>query len=400
MTRAIVFDDGKGLLAPLTDLRAAFDVRTGALTTLERLAAVWNLPAEPRELRVPDHHAALTRERHPGASVNQPLASTDADYLLLSGRWARCTAPRDLALGQALVEPITGDLVAARVRAGDVDAVLAGQVRERRVSVTTSGTSRELLARAWHARSDRDACLAFDLAHLLSREHAAGADLYVDPTATVHPSAIFDTAAGPVFIDEHAVVRPGAILVGPVYVGRKSTVLERATIRPSTALGPSCKVAGEVGGTIFQGFSNKAHDGYLGDSWLGEWVNLGAGTTNSNLLNTYAEVVCRATPASSNERTGETFLGCVLGDHVKTAICTRIMTGSIAHTGVMHAATTAMSGTLGAFAWVTDATPAPGKPFRLDKFLEVAKAVMARRSVQPSAAYAAALARLHDGAHR
>jgi acetyltransferase-like isoleucine patch superfamily enzyme len=181
-------------------------------------------------------------------------------------------------------------------------------------------------------------------------------------------------------------------------VGPHSTVLERATIRQHTAIGPWCKVNGEVGGTIFQGYANKAHDGYLGDSWMGEWVNLGAGTTNSNLLNTYGEIVSRATPDGKNERTGENFLGAVIGDHVKTAICTRIMTGSVLHTGSMFATTAPVSGCVGAFTWATD-DPDTGRPshrpYRLDKFGEVMRAAMARRKVEPSEAYLRRLAELH-----
>jgi bifunctional N-acetylglucosamine-1-phosphate-uridyltransferase/glucosamine-1-phosphate-acetyltransferase GlmU-like protein len=168
-------------------------------------------------------------------------------------------------------------------------------------------------------------------------------------------------------------------------------VLERATIRPNTVIGPYCKVAGEVSGVIFQGFSNKAHDGFLGDSWLGEWVNLGAGTTNSNLLNTYGEVIALGSPGGSYERTGEQFLGAIIGDHVKTAICTRIMTGAVIHTGAMLAQTAAVTGCVGPFAWCTDEGV---KQYRPAKFIEVAKAAMARRGVVPSAGYLSTVSEL------
>ncbi len=161
-------------------------------------------------------------------------------------------------------------------------------------------------------------------------------------------------------------------------------MLERATIRQNTAVGPWCKVNGEIGGVLFQGYSNKAHDGYLGDSFVGEWVNLGAGTTNSNLLNTYGEVITRATPDGKHERTGETFLGAIIGDHVKTAICTRIMTGSVLHTGGMFATTAAVSGCVAPFTWATDAGQ---RPYRFEKFIEVARAAMSRRKITPSGAY-------------
>jgi hypothetical protein len=153
-------------------------------------------------------------------------------------------------------------------------------------------------------------------------------------------------------------------------------------------------VAGEVSGVIFQGYSNKAHDGFLGDSWVGEWVNLGAGTTNSNLLNTYGEVIMRATPESPLERTGEQFMGAIIGDHVKTAICTRIMTGSSIGTGAMIATTAAVTGAVPGFAWCTDEGR---RHYSLHKFGQAAKAVMGRRQVVPSKAYADRIAEVHAG---
>jgi UDP-N-acetylglucosamine diphosphorylase/glucosamine-1-phosphate N-acetyltransferase len=224
--------------------------------------------------------------------------------------------------------------------------------------------------------------------------HFGDRGLHIAATARVYPTVVLDCEHGPVVIEEHAVVRPGAVICGPAYVGPHSTVLDCAVIRGNTAIGPHCKVAGEVSGTVFQGYANKAHDGFLGDSWVGEWVNLGAGTTNSNLLNTYSEIICRATPEGPNERTGETFLGAVVGDHVKTAICTRIMTGAILHTGSMFATTAPISGTVARFTWATDAG---SRAYRFDKFLDVARAAMARRKVEPSAAYIERLRALHEG---
>jgi NDP-sugar pyrophosphorylase family protein len=206
-------------------------------------------------------------------------------------------------------------------------------------------------------RTYRDAAIKSDLARLTSQARPRALQgvttigshpISIHESAKVSPGVILDAEAGPIFIDEDAVVRPGAIIVGPVYVGPHVTVLDRCLLKSCTARSaPTAKIAGEVGGTIFQGFANKAHDGHLGDSWVGEWANLGAGTTNSNLLNTYDQVICRATPGGPNERTGEQFLGAIIGDHVKFAICSRIMTGSILHTGCMFAQSAAVSGCVG-----------------------------------------------------
>lgn len=402
MRRAIIFDDGRGLLAPLTDTRPAFDIRTGAMTTLERLRL--GLGLDVVALLTPPGLAPLTAEMHPGTPVNS-LEGIDGDVLLLSGR---CPLPykeiASLQPGEALTEGGSGDLVAMATTAASVPKLFAGEpVPSRHIQFAAPA----LLSRPWHVRTFRDSSLHADLAILTASgdagpspalEHATvivGGALRVHPTAKIYPGVILDCENGPIVIDEGVTLRPACTLIGPVYVGPHSTVLDRAVIRGHTAIGPWCKVAGEVAGTIFQGYSNKGHEGYLGDSWVGEWSNFGAGTTNSNLLNTYGEVISRATPGGSNERTGQQFLGCIVGDHVKFAICTRIMTGSVVHTGTMWAAGKAVSGSVAPYSWVTDEGT---KPFRLDKFTEIARTVMGRRKVVPSGAYVARLGELHAGA--
>jgi UDP-N-acetylglucosamine diphosphorylase/glucosamine-1-phosphate N-acetyltransferase len=408
MLTAYLFDDGLPELAPLNDLRASFDIRTGALTTFERLCHAMRLNVVG--MRVPQGLAAITSKRH-SAPVNIPVPGT-APVLLLNGRCALPPAgAANLQPGEALVEEGTGSLIAAALPPAEAQAFLdSGTLSARQQSVPAPA----LLSRPWHVRRFRDEALKLDLSLLESAENGAltstqepqaprrydpgpgllhlGGNAIIHPDAKVYPGVTLDSEHGPIHIAQHAVIRPGAILIGPCYVGPSSVVLERATIRAWTAIGPWCKVNGEMSGTIFQGYANKAHDGYVGDSYLGEWVNLGAGTTTSNLLNTYGEIIARALPTGPNERTGETFLGAIIGDHVKTAICTRIMTGSVLHTGCMIATTAAAAGCVGPFAWATDAGT---RRYRLDKFLEMARAAMGRRKVEPSAAYVERLGQLH-----
>ena len=420
MLSVTLFDDGLGLLSPLTDLRANFEIRTGALTMLERLnlcARLFDLPA-PDALIVPQPLAALTRERHT-LRVNDLRALPDT-LLLINGACPLTTPAyaEGLELGAALIDTATNCIILAHIRRDQIDQVLTHDLKGLRIAKSELDN---LLSRPWHIRKLRDESLRLDLHWLMSaalglppkdlsqfqfRTHAA-------KSARVHPSTIFDTEQGHIYIDEHAVIRPGAILVGPVYIGPHSTVLEHSLIKSNTAIGPHCKVAGEISGTIFQGYANKSHEGHLGDSWIGEWANLGAGTTNSNLLNTYGDIVCRplvlnlgtTTPrvvseptaippnasrsvavpnAGPNERTGQQFLGATIGDHVKTAICTRIMTGAIVGTGTMFAASAPLRGTIPPLSWITDSGT---KPFAMDKFIEIAKTVMSRRKIVPSEAY-------------
>ncbi len=390
MASLIVFDDGKGQLGPLTDLRPAFDLRTGAFTTLERTETFWG--ERISGLVVPPHLAAITRERH-GLPVNGDIEPDEEGALILNGRcplWRSREAPMT---GFGRFEESSGDLVIAALERDDARRFVRGEhveVRRRPESLRSC-----LISRPWHIRTWRDEVIRDDLREIEGHKPGPGEippgvgligsdGVRIQPSARVYPTAVLDTESGPILIGDHAVVRPGAVITGPAYIGPHSTVLDRAVIRANTSIGPWCKVAGEVSGTIFQGYANKAHDGFLGDSYVGEWANLGAGTTNSNLLNTYGEVLARATPGSSIERTGETFLGCIIGDHAKFAICTRIMTGSVVHTGAMWAATAPVSGCVAPFAWVTDAG---AKRYRFDKFAEVARTVMGRRGVTPSEAY-------------
>ncbi len=411
MMQLVMFEDGLGEIGPLCDLRPSFAVRTGALTTRERM--VRSLGLTEAAIFVRPELIPMAKSRKGEPPVNE-LPIGHEPVLVVNGRCAAVWDEiRELKVGEALVEAWSGHLIAAVLERERARVVLNG-AHGVDAKTTKELAAPALISRPWHARTFRDRAIDADLALLLDAakagaewrdlSDAAGVVTFghhpamAAATARIYPGVVLDREHGPIVIDEHAVVRPGVTIIGPAYIGKHSQSLDKALIKGHTAIGPWCKIAGEVGGTIFHGFANKAHDGHLGDSWVGKWANLGAGTTNSNLLNTYAEVVAQATPSGRNERTGHQFLGCVLGDHVKTAICTRIMTGTIVHTGAMLAQSGAVSGCIDRFAWATDA--APSMPlgtsrYRIEKFLEVAKAVMGRRKLEMSDVYAARLMALH-----
>lgn len=136
---------------------------------------------------------------------------------------------------------------------------------------------------------------------------------------------VVDTKAGPIIIERNAQIGPFCFIRGPVYIGANSRILEHASIKDSVAISSTCKVGGEVEATTIEPYSNKQHHGFLGHSYLGSWVNLGAGTCNSDLKNSYNEVQ-QETP-TGKYASGMQFLGCVVGDYAKTAINTSIFTG-------------------------------------------------------------------------
>lgn len=140
---------------------------------------------------------------------------------------------------------------------------------------------------------------------------------------------ILNASVGEIVIDNDAEIQDGAILKGPIYLGKNSTIKMGAKIHGNVSIGNNCKVGGEVCDSIFQAYSNKGHDGFLGHSYLGEWCNLGADTNNSNLKNTFDKVRIWNYASEKFDRTDLQFLGMIMGDHSKTGINTMLNTGTV-----------------------------------------------------------------------
>ncbi|MGH7508570.1 MAG: putative sugar nucleotidyl transferase [Gemmatimonadales bacterium] len=191
--------------------------------------------------------------------------------------------------------------------------------------------------------------------------------------AAVEPGAVFDLRHGPVVLDNGAEVRNGTRLEGPAYVGPGTRVLG-GYVRGSV-LGPECRVRGEVAISVFLGFANKSHDGFVGHSVVGQWVNLGAGTTTSNLKNTYGPV--RLEVDGERIETGRINLGTLFGDHAKTAIGTMLATGTVVSAGANVFGTPTPPKYIPPFAWGC----AGAERMSEEGFLRVAERVMARRNV-------------------
>lgn len=149
--------------------------------------------------------------------------------------------------------------------------------------------------------------------------------LFVAPEAQVGPFLALDTSAGPILIDRGATIGPHCFLRGPIYIGPKCRVIEHSAIKDAVSLGHTTKIGGEVEASVVEAFTNKQHHGFLGHSYLGSWINLGAGTCNSDLKNTYGAV--RMDYRGESVATGMQFVGCMIGDYSKSAINTGIFTG-------------------------------------------------------------------------
>jgi UDP-N-acetylglucosamine diphosphorylase / glucose-1-phosphate thymidylyltransferase / UDP-N-acetylgalactosamine diphosphorylase / glucosamine-1-phosphate N-acetyltransferase / galactosamine-1-phosphate N-acetyltransferase len=145
--------------------------------------------------------------------------------------------------------------------------------------------------------------------------------------AEIGQYAVIDTSHGPIVLDKNVKVGPFCYLSGPVYAGPNTRVIEHAALKDAVSLGHTVKIGGEVEASVIEPYSNKQHHGFLGHSYLGSWINLGAGTCNSDLKNTYGAINMQY--GASRVPTGMQFMGCIMGDYTKTAINTGIFTGKV-----------------------------------------------------------------------
>ncbi len=206
---------------------------------------------------------------------------------------------------------------------------------------------------------------------------------------TVEPGVTFDTSRGAIVIEQHAYVRSGTRLEGPVYVGAGTEILGGQVT--ACTIGPRCKVRGEMLATVVLGYANKAHDGFIGHSVLGRWVNLGAGTVTSNLKNTYGSV--RIVVGEERMETGRQNLGTLFGDHAKTAIGTMLETGTLVGTGANVFGDVRPPKYVPPFAWGST-----GERMQREGFLTVATRVMPRRQVEMTDEVRTGLAMIYDHA--
>ncbi len=167
-----------------------------------------------------------------------------------------------------------------------------------------------------------EADLRRNLLSLIEGKKDIGKDIFVGEGVIMEPNLFFDTSKGQIVIGDRTLVKANAILRGPLSVGRDCVINSFAEISTSQ-IGDMCKVGGEVHGSIIAGYSNKQHTGSLGHSYVGKWVNIGGGTSVSDLKNTYGTIKVKG------EDTGQQFLGCIIGDYAKTAINTSIFCGKV-----------------------------------------------------------------------
>lgn len=373
MTLVFVDDDRAAQLDPFALTRPACELRAGAELVRRR----W-------ELALAAQATGFIGAAHLGA-FDEPGAARPASGRLAAGTIlvnGRCAV--DLATApSAEVYHCDGRVAAVRLAEGmDVDAVRAVPIESLAGDRPFASVGGQWIDNVWDLVRTLPAQLELDIANLATRlDVSSPADVtklgshavHVERGATIEPHVVIDATAGAVLVRRGAVVHAFTRLVGPCVIGEDSVV--NGGRIASSSIGDRCRVCGEVSTTILIGHANKAHDGFIGHSVLGRWVNLGASTVNSNLKNTYG-TVSLWTPRGV-EDTGLQFLGTFFGDHAKTAIGTRLNTGTVIGAGANVFGLSMPGKHVPPFAWGAEGS----RHWELDAFLVTAERVMRRRDI-------------------
>ena len=374
--------DPVGLSRPL------FELQCGITNLAEKLIA----RTQPAEVAcfVPDYLAEVYRTECAWC-VNDLAALAGDDLLLVNARvkadslTIEADGPSEIGLAE------DGTLLYARVGADDLGkiegACIASWIDKAREVLPTVQANLPTWNYAWDLMLANPEELTADFA-ALGRSGIEGSveqpnairgsakDVFIAPGAVIHPMVVFDAEHGPIYIDENVEVHPFTRIEGPCYVG-KGSILLGAKCREGNYIGPSCRIGGEVEESIIQGYSNKYHDGFLGHAYVGQWVNLGAQTTNSDLKNDYSTVSVILDGRRPVD-TGSTKVGSLIGDHTKTSIGTLFNTGSVAGAmAIIMATGEPLPKFIPSFAWFLKGVTTKG--FGRKKLYETARTAMSRR---------------------
>ena len=392
--RLILYDgppEKRANFHPLSLSRPIWELRCGITTLGEKLIAKTGA-AEVAGF-VPEYMAEAYAART-AMKVNDAAALAGDDLLVVNARVKAAgldvapVGPSEVGLdeeGQILYARIAqGDL--GKLKADGIETLLASAKAEL-PNVTCSAPTYKYI---WD--------LVLENPEQIARDFAAGGrsgiegdveqpcairgserDVYVAAGAKVHPMVVIDAENGPVYLDEDVEVHPFTRIEGPCYVGKKSILLG-AKCREGNSIGPVCRIGGEVEESIIQGYSNKYHDGFLGHAYVGECVNLGALTTNSDLKNDYSEVSV-VMDGRNPIKTGSNKVGSMIGDHTKTSIGTLFNTG--AYVGAMcliMATGKPLAKFIPSFSWLLEGVVTKG--FGKKMLYKTAAVAMGRRKCQ------------------
>ncbi len=414
MAKLALFEDAGVLhLKPLVHTRPVFELRPGILSIRKRLEL--DLGREADFLVCRREVDAFMGHESPGV-VTRSVADPDG-CLLVNGRLIAVSADLTSTWRRMLEEGserpdrstvwISGATVAAAWLPPSTTLEVAASWPEFGRSFEVVAANSKFLERLWDLTSSTGAFISEDASAMGVRGVSDEAMVYeqvvsaghhfvaVGPGAVIEPGVIFVSEDGPIVVEPNAHVMAGAILRGPCHIGEGSHVRMGARLS-ATSLGEHCRVGGEVSNSVFHSFANKSHDGYVGNSYVGAWCNLGADTNTSNLRNDYGEVTLFSEETGKYEASGQQFIGLVMGDHSRSGINTMFNTGTVVGVACNVFGAGYQPRHIPSFSW-------GGKErlmtYRPERALESMRAMMARRGRRLTDVEERAFRRLFESLH-
>ena len=326
----VLFEDRVKFFSPLSTTRPIFDLNLGSKSLIEGWRG--NLSTVGTCAIIRDYLAESTKRRHRDLEVNPSRIDTAALFVNSLLPPTGNLLPRLLKKSQNFVVSDKGRLVAARLGASLSQKFIDDDLRIRVLQASKTLSKREasgaLLSFPWELLSQSKLAIARqaksrDQSPTKIRSKGKGT-VYSSSDVEVESNVVFNTSEGDIILGKGVSIHAGSRIAGPSSIGEGSSILG-ARIGPGTSIGEGCKIGGEVEESVFMSNSNKSHSGYIGHAYVGEWVNLGALTTNSDLKDTYGTVRVRF--AGKRYDTGMTKFGTLIGDGVKSSIGTFIYTG-------------------------------------------------------------------------
>ncbi|MCW8805875.1 MAG: GlmU family protein [Ignavibacteriaceae bacterium] len=383
-----IFEDEQYLnFEPLIYSRPVFDLVCGMTTLKEKIIRAF--PKEKFVLKCRNYLEPFVKTENPKLKVNQ----LDKDnYLFVNGRIIAPANLKNLLKIKANEEKVfvsNGIVVAANLSQKRVELLELDETEVIDTKLFSSLPTEEIDVEC--------ANYLWDLVYLNGKEiqndfkiYTKGKssvkkkytgvnfvnkkNIFIGKNVDIKPGVVLDASTGPIFIEKNVTIFPNAVIQGPFYIGESSKIKSCATIYPNVSIGKVCKVGGEVEDTIIHPYSNKQHSGFLGHSYLGSWINLGADTNNSDLQNNYGSIKVQVNGRHIDS--GKQFVGLMMGDHSKTAINTMFNTGTVVGFSSNVYGAGFPPKYIVSFGWGGTESM---KEYKLLKAIETAKAVFARR---------------------
>ncbi|MFA5281132.1 MAG: putative sugar nucleotidyl transferase [Candidatus Cloacimonadaceae bacterium] len=395
--QVIIFDDRQcSNFYPVTHTRCVGDLRCGILKLRQRLQHIFD--ADDTCVILDPRLQTIYRERHPDWQINTVPAGQKL-YLNSRIKLESDTIDEIEAMSphSALVQgnEIVAILSSAEYRFGDpipngIKSIPAKTLLYQHIADLVHDNARLI---GWDFQN-----VFYEADNFFETEPGVTVlhpyNIWIGEDVDLAPNVVLDASGGPIVVDSGVKVMAGSVITGPAYIGKNTLVKIGAKIYGGVSIGPVCKVGGEIESSIFQGYSNKQHDGVLGHAYIGEWVNLGADTNNSDLKNTYKKVKIYSYQAKTQIDSGSRFMGCVLGDHVKTGINCSLNTGLVVGTGSNIYGGKLFSNFVPDFSWGEADSLCS---YRFAEFSQTASIVKARRGMGMTKAEMELLKNLSNG---